>query len=223
MRIFFAIYALLSIAVIAVQIAEWDPLENVLKPLLMPSLFGAYIFFRKERFLKIDFIFLVSILFSWLGDVFLMPLFNHFMAGLLAFLSAHLLYIYIFTKEMEKPVLLDKKKKILLFASIGLYVFLMSFIMLNLLPQKPAIVLILAIFIYATALFGVFTAALFRIQSPIDSYNYILIGALLFLISDGFLAINKFVMSLPYSPLLIISSYATSQAFIVYGFIKRKA
>lgn len=63
------------------------------KPLLMPILFGAVWLYSGMSNQKL---LLAALVFSWLGDVALMFLYispHFFIAGLLAFLIAHILYI----------------------------------------------------------------------------------------------------------------------------------
>ena len=54
------------------------------------------------------------------------------------------------------------------------------------------------------------------------SYNLILLGALLFVISDSFLAINKFYIKVPSEHIIIMSTYAFAQYCIVMGILKQK-
>ena len=53
------------------------------------------------------------------------------------------------------------------------------------------------------------------------SYNLVLIGALLFMISDSFIALNKFYTSVPYEHIIIMSTYALAQYCIVIGVLKQ--
>lgn len=49
------------------------------------------------------------------------------------------------------------------------------------------------------------------------SFWQVFIGAILFLISDGILAIAKFYKNFPESGILIMGTYATAQLLIVMG------
>lgn len=215
-------YILLSLSVITVQLLSIDALENLFKPLLMVSLFAGYIGFRKEPLSKVDYIYLLALVFSFLGDVFLMPLFNHFLAGLGSFLIAHIFYIILFLKDRAKPISLKSSQITTLSLSLLIYLLLPSLILWKLIPQNPDYFLIIAILLYSTALFSLILTAIIRKQLPKTSYQYILAGSGLFLLSDSFLSINKFVFSLPYSPLWVITSYTAAQALIFYGILKRK-
>lgn len=215
-------YILLSISVIITQILGIDNLENLLKPLLMVSLFIAYIKLNKNPFEKIDYLYLLALLFSFLGDVFLMPFFKNFLAGLSAFLIAHIFYIIIYLHDRAKPILLNTTQITILSLSLLVFLSLPSLILWKLIPQNPDYFLIIAILLYSTALFSLMLTAIIRKQIPQNSYHYILAGSGLFMLSDSFLSINKFVISLPYSPLWVITTYTAAQALIFYGFLKRK-
>lgn len=52
------------------------------------------------------------------------------------------------------------------------------------------------------------------------SGKWVLVGAILFVLSDPILALHKFYRPLPYASLLIMSAYAVAQLLIVTGFIK---
>lgn len=188
----------------------------------MVSLFAGYFSFRKEAFKQDDYFYLAAIVFSFLGDTFLMPLFNHFLAGLASFLIAHIFYIALFLKSRSKPIKLNSTQSVLLSLSLLFYLLLPSLILWKIIPQNPSYFLIIAILLYSTALFSLMLTAIIRKQSPLQTYQYILAGSGLFLLSDSFLAINKFVFSLPYSPLWVITTYTAAQALIFYGFLKRK-
>jgi len=53
------------------------------------------------------------------------------------------------------------------------------------------------------------------------SYALVFIGALLFIISDSTLALNKFYQAIPQSHLIIMSTYALAQYFIVFGVLRQ--
>lgn len=188
----------------------------------MVSLFAGYFSFRKEAFKQDDYLYLAAIVFSFLGDVFLMPFFNYFLAGLASFLIAHIFYIAIFLKDRAKPIKLNPTHITLLILSLLVFLLLPSLILWKIIPLNPDYFLIIAILLYSTALFSLMLTAIIRNQTSLNTYQYILAGSGLFLLSDSFLAINKFVFSLPYSPLWVITTYTAAQVLIFYGFLKRK-
>lgn len=54
------------------------------------------------------------------------------------------------------------------------------------------------------------------------SYTLVFLGALLFMLSDSILALNKFYKPLPLSNISIMLTYALAQYFIVLGLLKNK-
>jgi uncharacterized membrane protein YhhN len=54
------------------------------------------------------------------------------------------------------------------------------------------------------------------VQTP-----YLLIGAFLFVISDSLIAVNKFVIPLPWQHLLVMLTYYLAQYYLFIGCIKQ--
>ena len=220
-KILFSFYALLSAAVIWSQLIHADAIQNILKPLLMPSLMLIYALLMDRKFKKKDYMLLAALFFSMWGDAFLMPYFDIFMAGLGSFLTAHIFYLILFIPDIKNPIKLNTQKKTIAIIGFVFYVFLVVLILSKLISTEQSLVLMLAIFIYASVLFSVFIVALLRHQLSPKSYQYILIGSALFLLSDGLLAINKFVEPMWLSRLWVMSTYTSAQAFLMYGWLKR--
>ncbi|MCK5775632.1 MAG: hypothetical protein KAH25_05630, partial [Bacteroidales bacterium] len=74
-KVFFSFYAILSISVIVVQLLHLDAIQNILKPLLMPTLIVGYFLLKTTKFKKFDYFIITALFFSMLGDAFLMPYF----------------------------------------------------------------------------------------------------------------------------------------------------
>jgi uncharacterized membrane protein YhhN len=120
-------------------------------------------------------------------------------------------------------VFLDKKnslKKIprlfitlLIFYALGLFLFLKNGLGSMLIPVVIYMLTILTMAVTATLRKG-------NVSNL--SFNFVLIGVFLFLLSDSILAINKFYHEVPYEHLLIMSTYAFAQYCIVMGIIKQK-
>lgn len=221
MKFTFKIYIIISIVFITAQLSQYTILENISKPLLMLSLMFGFAFHRKWRFRSLDYTMLAALFFSLLGDAFLMPLFDSFMAGLVSFLIAHICYIYLFTRDIQKPIQLSYSKVALGILGLTIFMILLGLIYNSLIPQNAPVLFLIAIGLYATVLLGMYLTALFRRKEAKSSYLFTFIGAAFFLISDSFLAINKFVIPLPYSTLWVIPSYSLAQALILYGFLNR--
>jgi len=220
-KTYFSLYFVLSLTVITVQLMGIHTLENFLKPLLMPTLIIGYFWLKDSKFQKFDYLIIAALFFSMLGDSFLMPYFNIFMAGLGSFLVAHIFYLIAFIPEIKAPIHFDFKKRIFALIAFLFYASLIITLFWKLISISASPLLIISIGIYATILYTVFISALLRNTSTAQSHQLILIGAALFLLSDGLLAFNKFVNTIPFSRLWVMSSYTAAQAFIVYGSIKR--
>ena len=55
-----------------------------------------------------------------------------------------------------------------------------------------------------------------------SSFMMVATGAILFVLSDGLIAVNKFAFEVPAEQLLIMSIYMTAQYLIVQGLIKHE-
>lgn len=174
----------------------------VAKTALMPILaFFAYLHKPKEKVLYL------ALLFSWTGDISLM--FNgeiYFILGLSSFLLAHLFYVLLFTRAFKFKLL---PSLVLLAVTLCYFIFLSPHI------TKELYYPVLAYCIVIT------TMGLAAISRPNTSYYTILIGALLFIISDSFIALNMFYTKLTYPALYIMSTYGLAQYLIVSGWFKR--
>jgi uncharacterized membrane protein YhhN len=197
-------------------------LHFVCKPLIMISLGGYYWLGvqEKERSNTV----LLAICFSFLGDTLL--LFGdvaevYFIIGLIAFLFAHGFYILAYRQHRSEDstdgiqgiqrirlafpiVLAGTGLIIVLFPSLGDLRF-------------PVI-------IYTLVILLMVLNALFRYgRTTMPSFWMVFGGALLFMISDSILAINKFQFEIAHAGLYIMIPYIAAQFFIVKGLIAHAA
>ncbi len=193
---------------------DWQIMEYVFKPLLMISLGEYFISSIILRGVRQNQFVLAAIVFSLLGDVFLM-LEGYFIHGLGAFLIAHLFYIYAFQSEASR--FFSKKK---LFIPTILVLVYGYFLLMQVLPNV-ALPLKVPITVYAIAILLMLLTTLHRWGNvSVISFNYVIIGATLFVISDSLIAISKFVTSFPMDGVLIMATYGIGQYLIVEGFLK---
>jgi len=76
------------------------------------------------------------------------------------------------------------------------------------------------VLLYAILLTTMVLVSIFRDgKTTSQSFWLVFIGALLFMISDSLIAINKFINPLPWSGVQIMLTYLTAQALIVHGLI----
>lgn len=216
MKKFFWVYGLLSTAAIAIKLLEMDQWENFLKPLLMPSL-ALYYFLSKKELKSFDYKIILALIFSMAGDVFLMPYFDLFIPGLIVFLVAHLFYISAFTSEVQRLEKFALWKKLIFFLGLIIY----GILLYKLYQNIESKVLLVSVTIYATFLLALLISSIFRNPKNNTSSQMVIWGAFLFLLSDGLIAIHKFVIEIPLDALLIMGTYTVAQAMIVEGSLIR--
>jgi uncharacterized membrane protein YhhN len=149
---------------------------------------------------------------STLGDILLdLDPERLFVFGLGSFLVAHLVYIFLFVRNRRRTIILGTPRLLLavlvLMYSIGISAWL--------LPSLGGLIVPVAIYMCAiTAM--VVSAILARFSNP-----WIVVGAILFLISDSLLAVNKFKTPVPYRDFLVWTTYYVGQYGIAIGFLCR--
>ncbi|AYN03473.1 lysoplasmalogenase [Flavobacterium sp. 140616W15] len=194
-------------------------LENIawyLKGLLIPILWLAVYFSEDFPSKKI---LLGALLFSWIGDVIL--LFAniseiYFILGLVAFLISHVIYIILFNKQNKPNV---SKNKGVFFIGLGFILVYLTTMLTVLLPklgdlQLPVIVYALTI---STMLLYAFSGYLIW-KKPANTY--IFIGAIVFVLSDSILAMDKFYEPIYKNSFFIMLTYLMAQYLIVIGILK---
>ncbi len=151
----------------------------------------------------------IALAFSALGDLLLaLPLTQSFVFGLSAFLVAQLVYAFGFLAR--KVVALERQHYRRL-----IFVALVCVCMATLiLPNTGGLILPVAIYLLAIASMAV-AAALFAQRSAA-----VFSGALLFVLSDGLIAINKFIIPFVGSDFAIMATYYSAQALITYGVMR---
>lgn len=200
----------------------WSMLNEFTKPLLMPILL---VYFRKSYTGEIKLYMLLAVfalVFSWFGDVALMYVYKrevYFLVGLGAFAIAQLLYAFAFkyATSSKAPQLNPQQHAIKLLPFV---VFIGGF-MWMLWPnlgnfQFP--VLGYSLLITAMAL-----SAIYRIdRTNSDSFNQVVLGAMLFVLSDALLAIDKFYSPMANARVWVMSTYLLAQWNIINGLLKHR-
>ncbi|WP_411894409.1 lysoplasmalogenase [Winogradskyella sp. A2] len=196
------------------SVPELTYAHYIAKPAIVVSLI--VLFFNSCRNLppSIRKVTILALGFSVLGDILLMFVEQNahfFTFGLIAFLIAHVLYIIVFLKHRnQKSSPLGFIALLLLYAS-GLFYLLRDGLGEMLIP----------VFIYMIVILSMATTAYLRKNMvPQISYVLVFVGAILFLVSDSALAINKFYAELPLSNIIVMLTYALAQYFIVLGILK---
>ncbi len=200
----FLIVSLLDIVAVAM---DYPVMQAVFKPMIMLSLMAAYYFSVS----KINPWYLLAMAFSFLGDVLLMDKNNLFLAGIAAFLGTQLIYIFILKKRLKKGRTLD--------LLISIVPFLIFYSLLITVLQKNLGTLTIPVMVYgmAISIFGM-AALLLYLQNKNFSTRMLLWGAILFIISDSMIALQKFHDARSWYPVAIMATYVMAQ-FLIFRFM----
>lgn len=158
---------------------------------------------------------LAALIFSWIGDILLMwP--SLFVYGLGSFLMSHICYIIGF-KLAQNTIIRREEVNFIKSFFYNLPIYIAAALVFYLVNPKlgnlkiPVIAYILVIVsMVATA------RDRFKKCSP-ASFWQVFIGAVLFFVSDGIMAISRFYQEFPESGILVMGTYATAQLLIVMG------
>lgn len=207
-----------TIVTISAKLFGLDSLENISKPLLMPLLM--IITYNNSKALSSNFpkLIFAALLFSMFGDVFLMPYFDNFILGLASFLIAHVFYIVAFLRKNTSFIEGLYKSKVYVSVIFLSYIFLVAFLVNSMLITDTETFLILAVSFYASII-TVMVLSSISLDKVIQnkSSKLIMLGAILFMLSDSIIAINKFSFEVNLSGLWIMSSYTFGQWLITIG------
>ena len=208
------IFAVGASAELGTAIFDYPGHSLIFKPLIMIGLMAYYWVMSPAR----SRLFFVALFFCWLGDVLLIfqsndPLF--FISGLASFLAGHIVYIFCYrqlqTSPSSKELLGSQKVRFafpIILAGTGLVTILY--------PLLGA--LRIPVMIYALAITLMALTALFRYgRTNSKSFLLIFIGAVLFMVSDSLLAINKFHHAFSAAGALVMLTYSVAQFLIVEG------
>jgi uncharacterized membrane protein YhhN len=214
-------YWIIAVVEIIALTFEIDILHQIAKPLLMISLL-VYFWDKSDNRKHEKWVSLVTLglAFSWIGDIMLLFTFKHFMfffAGLSAFLVAHVVFILAYKKATFKDKL-DIKWTIFPFVVLG-YILLMAYLTL---PYVDSVIQV-PLVVYGLILALMILAAWFRKgQTTDESFQLVVLGAALFIISDSILAINRFSHTIPFAGVAIMGTYIIAQWLIVNGLLKHQ-
>ena len=188
-------------------------LQFIFKPLIIPVVIGYFDSQINNITKGINKWILLALIFSWLGDVLLMfqdkkDIF--FLLGLSSFLLAHIFYIIYYHQVRVRENV--KSNPWFLVVVVIYYAALISFLSPFLYEMK------LPVRIYGIVISFMFMLALHMLFiKNKQAGKWMMIGALLFVMSDSLLALNKFYQQFEFASVLIILTYALAQFFIVKG------
>lgn len=190
-----------------------EMMDRITKPLIVITIAGYFFYATKNVQSRLKVWIGSALLFSWVGDILLMfqdkkSLF--FLLGLSSFLLAHIFYIIF----LHKVRLTEK--------------------------IKPRLWTLLVVAVYYSVLIAFLSPWLGDMRLPVRVYGmvisfmlllalhllflanrkaglYIAIGAILFVLSDSLLAINKFYQPFEAAGFLIMLTYGLAQLFLIIG------
>lgn len=149
------------------------------------------------------FIVVLALFFSGCGDLFLA--FDTFIFGVAAFLLAQLSYAILFRSYWQGIYNRWPLSVLLIIYMLG-----MSWLLI---PNLGDFKLPVVAYLTTIAAMG-----LLAVQSSLP-IRWAVLGAVMFIISDSFIAINKFVNPIPFENYWIMSTYYAAQFMLVKGFL----
>ena len=202
--IIYKIYIFIALLYIILLSIHPYPFSSVIR--LLPVLMFAYLCFK---YLKEPMKFFMGIgyICCTCGDIFLdLSRTEFFIQALAAFLFGQIFYIIAFAQQFYY-----RKKRLYLALSPLLYALVITIILF---PRLGTFLIPVLVYIVVITLMGIFSAFINSKKTGI------FIGAMIFIISDSLIAINKFVVPFKYSTAIIISLYFIAQYMIGTGVLK---
>lgn len=181
---------------------EYHFLRFFTKPFLMPLVIAIYLL-KVTKKSAINSWFLSGLIFSFLGDTFLLFKWG-FLPGLGSFLLAHVLYILSFVK-------LRVAKMYASIPFILLYLFFLVYFLHPYLKEMEIPVVIYGITLSTMAYFSLRT-----------KNKWLVAGAFLFVISDSLLSFNMFVNYSTITELGVMITYVLAQLSLVRGMLSNE-
>ncbi len=173
-----------------------------------------------------------ALLFSACGDVLLaLTIPNNFVFGLGAFLLAHICYCVVFWQWRVQPASVyafvlrtftDPKTKWIALAFSTFTLLMAGWIV----PKAGELAVPVTVYMCAILLMALTATntSTYHTEQPYvaqPKMNLILLGAMLFVISDAIIAINMFILPVPYQAYLIMTTYYLAQYLLFKGIMQR--
>ena len=209
-KVLLGIYTVLVLVDLLFIYLRENEMRWISKPLLMPVLMLFFVTSVKMKSGTQFYLILAALFLSWCGDVLLQA--NLFIPGLVSFLLAHVCYIFYFKQAGNNRKGLIQTKP-LLFLPVTLYIILLLVLLFPHLQELKIPVVVYSITIGVMLLMAINT----RQQINNKASTFLIIGALLFVLSDSLLAINLFVENHWVISFAVMATYATAQYLIVKG------
>ena len=205
------------IEVIAVTFG-YEMIHFYLKPWLVPMLsfaVGLYLYNKRIPAGLITLI-ILALFFHTLGDIFL--LFNGlslFICGIVAFMIGHLFYITILQKEIKS---LAPEKLPVSRVFIENFITIVIPVFMGIMLPQGNIYFTLLVCLYAYVLLTIARLSLRWISYKIPGGKAAITGILIFIISDGLIALHQFIgIDFSFRHTAVMGTYLLAQALITFG------
>lgn len=171
------------------------------------------------RFMTMGFLFCAA------GDV--MGVIGSFEGQMGGFTFAHIYFITQFVKDIRKSTINSSSFILHLIIVILLCLFPLVIAFIKIIPAINDLPIRLGCIIYALLLCGTFGTSILRFfscSSPLSrelERGFVILGALLFLVSDFILSWSKFTSHIPHASLYIMITYYGALFFLFIGTLKK--
>jgi len=186
-----------------------ETMRTIAKPMLMTLLAVVYLVSIKKPF----FWYVFGLFFSFVGDVLLMfDGAKFFMFGLSAFLLAHVMYIKVTAS------FIPKKSFGKIISSVFPFVLFFGILMFLIYPNLGEMLLPVAVYGITISTFGVVALVNYRNEKSTENI-WLIIGAIIFILSDSLIALNKFYEPNEIYGVTIMVTYILAQYLICKAMI----
>jgi uncharacterized membrane protein YhhN len=213
------LYFATGIVFIALETISWTVPGIIAKALIIPILLLIYRSHTRQSAESFHRLILAALVCSWAGDVLLQfASYNEtfFLAGLGSFLIAQLMYVLAFFSTPGKNRVLFGPGIWLIIPVLAYGTGLLYYLWDGLGDMR------IPVMVYAIVILTMLSAALNR-EGKVNrlSYLLVLLGAILFVLSDSLIAVNKFKASFALARIAIMTTYITAQYLIITGCLKQ--
>ena len=207
----FLLFFTVSIADIFAVVTSNKTMEVIFKPLLMITLIIVYLVSIKKPSMWL----LLGLVFSFLGDVFLLNQEEYFVYGVACFLIAHVLYIRLIAWYI--------KGKPLMKGLLSILPFILPFLLTMYVVYDNLKDMVVPVFEYGfvIAVFGAVTLLNYQ-QEKSKANLLILLSSVVLMFSDAFIILNIYHSYSKILDFFVILFYISSQFLIVRGMILKE-
>ena len=157
-------------------------------------------------------LYILALIFSFFGDVFLLSTEKlFFLSGLISFLIAHIFYIFLVKKRLQKPGGIQLLMAVI--PNLIILVVLLRFLY----PSLGEMRIPVTIYGITITTFGA-VSLLYFLQEKSKGALLLVIGTYAFIVSDAVLAINLFYKPFALLPVIIMVTYLLAQ-FLICKFV----